>query len=307
MKKIMKWLEETFQPKMNKFANNRWVSSLKDTINQIMPLIFLGSIFAVLTLPSEIKGFEWFANFWTPFGWTMGVIGMMIAFLLPMILMEKFRMRGSRFVAAIAGMILYAMIISPQLVKDGVVGFSHDSFGSSGMFISMISGFFVAFVFKTLRKISFFKEDTSLPDFVRTWFDQMLPVGLIVIFGWVLIFIFNFDLYLAIQSIFVPLKSVMSNIWGFTLVNFIVVFLYSLGISGWILFPITAPVYLQNIELNINEGAQMFATQSFDYAYLKIGGLACTLGLVILMLTMKSKKIDLLRSRIYCTLNIQYQ
>lgn len=291
MKKIMKWLEETFQPKMNKFANNRWVSSLKDTINQIMPLIFLGSIFAVLTLPSEIKGFEWFANFWTPFGWTMGVIGMMIAFLLPMILMEKFRMRGSRFVAAIAGMILYAMIISPQLVKDGVVGFSHDSFGSSGMFISMISGFFVAFVFKTLRKISFFKEDTSLPDFVRTWFDQMLPVGLIVIFGWVLIFIFNFDLYLAIQSIFVPLKSVMSNIWGFTLVNFIVVFLYSLGISGWILFPITAPVYLQNIELNINEGAQMFATQSFDYAYLKIGGLACTLGLVILMLTMKSKKL----------------
>lgn len=287
----MKWLEETFQPKMNKFANNRWVSSLKDTINQIMPLIFLGSIFAVLTLPSEIKGFEWFANFWTPFGWTMGVIGMMIAFLLPMILMEKFRMRGSRFVAAIAGMILYAMIISPQLVKDGVVGFSHDSFGSSGMFISMISGFFVAFVFKTLRKISFFKEDTSLPDFVRTWFDQMLPVGLIVIFGWVLIFIFNFDLYLAIQSIFVPLKSVMSNIWGFTLVNFIVVFLYSLGISGWILFPITAPVYLQNIELNINEGAQMFATQSFDYAYLKIGGLACTLGLVILMLTMKSKKL----------------
>ncbi|EOL41549.1 PTS system, lactose/cellobiose family IIC component [Enterococcus phoeniculicola] len=291
MKKIMKWLEETFQPKMNKFANNRWVSSLKDTINQIMPLIFLGSIFAVLTLPSEIKGFEWFANFWTPFGWTMGVIGMMIAFLLPMILMEKFRMRGSRFVAAIAGMILYAMIISPQLVKDGVVGFSHDSFGSSGMFISMISGFFVAFIFKTLRKISFFKEDTSLPDFVRTWFDQMLPVGLIVIFGWVLIFIFNFDLYLAIQSIFVPLKSVMSNIWGFTLVNFIVVFLYSLGISGWILFPITAPVYLQNIELNINEGAQMFATQSFDYAYLKIGGLACTLGLVILMLTMKSKKL----------------
>lgn len=294
MKKFMNWLETSFQPKMNKFANNRWVSGLKDTINQVMPLIFLGSVFAVLTLPSNIEGFEWFANFWTPFGWTMGVLGIMISFLLPMVLLEKFRMRGSRYVGAIAGLILYAMIITPQLIIDESVGFGHAAFGSSGMFISMISGFFVAFVFKTLGKISFFKEDSNLPDFVRTWFDQMLPIGIIVVIGWVLIFILKFDLYLAIQSIFFPLKSVLSTPWGFILMNFIVVLLYSMGISGWILFPITTPVYLENIESNISLGTQFFATQSFDYAYLKIGGLACTLGLVILMMFAKSKKLSAL-------------
>lgn len=295
MKKFMSWLEHSFAPKMSKFANNRWVSGLKDTINQVMPLIFLGSIFAVLTLPSDISGFEWFANFWTPFGWTMGVLGIMIAYLLPMILMEKFRMRGSRHIASVAGLILYLMVITPQLVADNSIGFGHSAFGSSGMFISMITGFLVAFVFKTVGQMSFFKDDSSLPDFVRDWFDAMLPIGIIVVFGWVLIFLLEFDLYLAIQSIFNPLKSVLSNIWGFTLMNFLVIFLYSMGVSGWILFPISTPVFLENIERNINEGAQLFATQSWDYAYLKVGGLAATLGLVLLMVFVaRSKKMKAL-------------
>lgn len=89
MKNMMSWLENSFAPKMSKFANNPWIAGIKDTVNQIMPLIFLGSIFCVLTLPSAIQGFEWFSNFWTPFGWTMSVIGLMMAFLLPINLMEN--------------------------------------------------------------------------------------------------------------------------------------------------------------------------------------------------------------------------
>ena len=295
MKKMMKWLEESFQPKMSKFANNPWIAGIKDTVNQIMPLIFLGSVFCVLTLPSAIKGFEWFSNFWTPFGWTMSVVGLMMAFLLPMNLMDKFRMRKNRQVAAIAGMILYGMTITPQLVTDASIGFSHSAFGSSGMFISMITGCLVAFVFKMIGKISFFKEDSALPDFVRAWFDQMLPIGIIVLVAWVLIDILGFDLYLAIQSIFKPLQSVYSTIWGFTLMNFICMFLYSMGISGWILTPITTPVLLANIESNIAQGTNFFATSSWDYAYLKIGGLACTLSLVLFMVILsKSKKLKAL-------------
>lgn len=113
MKNMMSWLENSFAPKMSKFANNPWIAGIKDTVNQIMPLIFLGSIFCVLTLPSAIQGFEWFSNFWTPFGWTMSVIGLMMAFLLPINLMEKFRMRKNRYCAAIAGMILYGITITP--------------------------------------------------------------------------------------------------------------------------------------------------------------------------------------------------
>ena len=266
-----------------------------DSWYQIMPLIFLGSIFCVLTLPSAIQGFEWFSNFWTPFGWTMSVIGLMMAFLLPINLMEKFRMRKNRYCAAIAGMILYGITITPQLTADAAIGFSHNAFGSSGMFISMITGCITALVFKLIGKISFFKEDSALPDFVRQWFDQMLPIGIIVVGGWLLINVCGFDLYLAIQSIFKPLQSVYSTIWGFTLMNLICMLLYSMGISGWVLTPITTPILLANIEANISQGANYFATSSWDYAYLKIGGLACTLSLVLFMVFLsKSKKLKAL-------------
>ncbi len=291
----MNWLENSFAPKMSKFANNSWITALKDTINQIMPLIFLGSVFCVLTLPSAIKGLEWFSNFWTPYGWTMSVIGLMMAFLLPMNLMEKFRMRKNRYCAAIAGMILYGITITPQLTADKAVGFSHSAFGSGGMFIAMITSIIVALVFKAIGKMSFFKEDSALPDFVRQWFDQMLPIGLVVIGGWLLINVCGFDLYVAVQSIFKPLQSIYSNIWGFTLVCFITVLLYSMGISVWILTPITTPILLANIEANISQGAHYFVTTSWNYAYCTIGGTASTLSLVIFMTFLaKSNKLKAL-------------
>ena len=168
-------------------------------------------------------------------------------------------MRKNRYCAAIAGMILYGITITPQLTADAAIGFSHNAFGSSGMFISMITGCITALVFKLIGKISFFKEDSALPDFVRQWFDQMLPIGIIVVGGWLLINVCGFDLYLAIQSIFKPLQSVYSTIWGFTLMNLICMLLYSMGISGWILTPITTPILLANIEANISQGANYFA------------------------------------------------
>ncbi len=295
MKKIMSWLENSFAPKLSKFANNPWITALKDTVNQIMPLIFLGSLFCVLTLPSAIKGFEWCSNFWIPYGWTMSVIGLMMAFLLPINLMEKFRLRKNRYYAAIAGMILYGITITPQLTADKAIGFSHSAFGSGGMFISMITSIIVALVFRAIGKMSFFKEDSALPDFVRQWFDQMLPIGLIVIGGWLLINVCGFDLYLAIQSIFKPLQFIYSNIGGFALVTLISVILYSMGISVWILTPITTPILLANIEANISQGAHYFVTPSFNYAYLTIGGVGCTFGLVLFMTFLaKSNKLKAL-------------
>ena len=106
MEKIMNWLEQTFSPAMNKINHNVWIITLKDSINQVMPLIFLGSIFSMLTLPGSVFGWTWWPDFWTPQGWTMGMISLMISFLLPFNLMEKVRLRQSRFIAGISGLIL---------------------------------------------------------------------------------------------------------------------------------------------------------------------------------------------------------
>ena len=59
MNKFLNWMETKFSPKMNKINHNIWVTTLKDSINQVMPLIFLGSIFSMLTLPGDIFQWEW--------------------------------------------------------------------------------------------------------------------------------------------------------------------------------------------------------------------------------------------------------
>ncbi len=294
MKKIIDWLEKTFTPAMSKINHNVWIITLKDSINQAMPLIFLGSIFSMLTLPGSAFGWEWWPNFWTPQGWTMGMISLMIAFLLPFNLMEKLRLKRSRFIAGISGIILFAITITPQLQADSAIGFSHSAFGAGGMFIAIVTGIITGTVFKVFGKFSFFKEDSAIPDFIRAWFDQLLPIAIIVVFGWVLIGILGFDLYNAVLNIFRPLQGFAETFLGFMIIQWLSTVLYSMGISAWILTPITTPIALAGIEANISSGAANVFTSSFGYAYLYIGGTGCTLALAIMLCFSKSQKLKAL-------------
>lgn len=60
MNKFMKWLNESFAPKMQKINNNPWILTIKESIMQVMPLIFLGSIFCILTIPGDY--ISWWAE-----------------------------------------------------------------------------------------------------------------------------------------------------------------------------------------------------------------------------------------------------
>lgn len=294
MNKFLDWMRDSFSPKMNKINHNIWVVTLKDSINQVMPLIFVSSIFAMLTLPGSIFQWEWWPNFWTPNGWTMGVISIMMAFLVPYNLMEKCRLRRSRIIAGISGLILYMIAVTPQLVADNAVGFSHSAFGAGGMFIAIITGIITGLIIRGYGKFTFFKEDSVLPDFIKSWFDQMLPVATIVILGWVCIDILHFDFYNLVLNIFSPLQAFTETFWGFLAIDLITVILYSMGISAWVLTPITTPIKLAAITANMAGVAANVFTNSFGYAYMTIGGCGCTLGLALLLLTSKSSKLKAL-------------
>ena len=297
MNGLIKWLENSFSPKMNKVNNNVWIVTLKDSIMQALPLIFLGSVFCMLAIVEEYITLPF--TFWTPFGWTMGMISLIIAFLIPFNLMEKKRLRKQRINAAMAGVILFLIIISPQVLveqADGsAFGFSHSSLGAGGMFIAIVAGLFAGFVMSMFGKFSFFKEDSVIPDFVRSWFDAMLPISIVVISGWVLVDIVGLDVYNLVLSIFMPLKNVVETPWGFSLMMLVVCFLYSLGISTWVLTPVINPVLLAAIQANIDGNALNLVTDPTIYsAYLWMGGIGCTMPLVFMLMRSKSKKLKAL-------------
>lgn len=301
MKNLINWLQNSFSPKMNKINNNVWVTSIKDSIMQTLPFIFLGSVFCMLAILNDY--FPSLPSFWTPFGWTMGKISLFVAFLIPFNLMEKKRLRKQRFIAGMSSLILFLIVVTPQVEFDKAIGFGHASLGAGGMFIAIFCGIFTGYIMGLFGKFSFFKEDSVIPDFVRSWFDAMLPIAIIICTGWIVVLIMKIDLYNAVLAIFMPLSQFIQSPFGFILIMFIYCFLYSMGISSWVLTPVTSPVFLAAITTNIalvqagtaTASNLNLATSSTIYStYLWVGGIGCTLPLVIMLIRSKSKKLSAL-------------
>ncbi|HBF38505.1 MAG TPA: PTS sugar transporter subunit IIC [Firmicutes bacterium] len=301
MKALMKWLETSFTPKMNKVNSNAWVMTLKDSIMQTLPFILLGSIFCLLAILNDY--FPKLPSFWEPFGWTLGKISLFIAFLIPFNLMEKKHLRKQRLIAGMTSLVLFLMIITPQVTADKTIGFGHKALGAGGMFIAIFAGIFTGFIMSLFGKFSFFKEDSVVPDFVRSWFDSLLPIGIVICTGWIVVLLMKVDIYNIICSIFMPIAGFIETPYGFALIMFLSCFLYSMGISGWVLTPITKPIYLAAITANIALAAtgihtasklNVVTAETVYSAYLWIGGVGCTLPLVIMMIRSKCKSLNAL-------------
>lgn len=298
MNTFVKWLETSFAPRMNKINSNVWIVSLKDSIMQILPFILLGSLFCLFAILNNY--IPSLPSFWTPFGWTMGKISLFIAFLIPFNLMEKMRYRKQRLIAGMTSLVLFLMIVSPQVVLDGSIGFGHASLGAGGMFIAIVAGLYTGFIMSQFGKFSFFKKESVIPDFVRSWFDSMLPIGVVVVTGWIFVLILKVDIYNILLSIFMPLANLMESPFGFVAIMFLYTFLYSMGISSWVLTPVTQPVLLAAITANIalassgSADLNLVTSETIFSAYLWVGGVGCTMPLVIMMITSKSKSINTL-------------
>lgn len=167
----------------------------------------------------------------------------------------------------------------------------------------MLTGVIVCIVFNLFGKFSFFKEDSAIPDFVRQWFDALLPIGIIVFGGFLIVQVFNVNLYQICVNIFMPLQGVLNTWYGFILMNFFTCFIYSMGISSWVLTPVTEPVKLASITANIAllaagtataANLNMFTESLIYCTYLWWGGIACTLPLVVMLAFSKSKKLKAL-------------
>lgn len=315
MDKLISWLEGSFAPKMNKVVENPWILTIKNSVMQALPLIFLGSIFSLLTIPENYL--DWWPNFWTPYGWTFGIVSLIVAFLIPYnLLMHKGHKRAA-INGGIAGVILFLISLNPQFLADeasmiesGEAAWVRISgiggFGAGGMFLAIIAGLVAAAVLNKFADFSFFKPTSVIPDFVKDWFNSMLPIGLVTILGWILTDpkFLNLNLYQLVVAAFMPLQNVVNMPGGFILAMFLFCFLYSMGISTWVLTPVFTPVLLANAAANTAlaqageataQNLALFTDATIYSGYLWIGGIGCTLSLVLMMaFTAKSNQLKTL-------------
>ncbi|MDR2768627.1 MAG: PTS transporter subunit EIIC [Treponema sp.] len=289
--KAMAWLEDSFAPALNRAAKNIWVETIKDALMQILPLILVGSLVTVFAILQDF--IPNFPNLWTFSSYTMGLIGLFIAFLIPFNYMERKKQPKMRIVSGMTAVCLFALILRLENLAEA----DYSALGAGGMFVSIIVGVVVAMVMSLFANFSIFSKSSAIPDFVRFWFDSMIPIILLITAGWFIVYFLDFNLFEFLQGLFRPLVAISESFAGFVLIYFVMCFLYSLGISTWVYYAVLNPIMLAGIAANMEAvaaglPATHIMTQEVVYnAFLCIGGTGATLPLVLMLMASKLKRL----------------
>lgn len=295
MNKFMNYVEVHIAPLIRKIGQNIWISATQEAILAAVPATLVGS---VATLISVFKGFgltflpdlSMLSNF------SFGLFGLFLAYQLPCIIMEKKRHRKVARQAGLAGLGLFLLLVFPSFNEEGNLVLTTANLGAGGMLNALVSGYITAIVFNVFANHSFFKEDSSLPSFIITWFDSIIPWTLCLLFGILLTFTLEFDLIEAIRALLLPISTFSQSFGGFILVIALILFMYSFGISAWIIYPLLSLIWMEGQNANLALVAQgltpvnIHTYEVFQMCF--IGGQGATLALCLFMAFLaKSKRV----------------
>lgn len=298
MQKFMDYTAEVVAPKLQKIAQNPYISGMQAAILKCVPMVFVSSLVTIYNQVGKHVTLPSIAPIST---YTFGLISLFYAFLVPFFILERKGNNKAKFVGGMTGLALYMMLVNPTVNEAGLYCYNISNFGAGGLFVAIVSGLFTVFVFNLFAKVNIFKEDSPLPDFCKEWFDTMFPVAAVIIVGFLLVFLLQFDLYTFISNLFIPIINIANTYIGFVLLYMIPTVLYTMGISGWVFQPILNPV--STAALAANEAAVAAGTRlpylyvgGVPTAYLSLGGRGVTFILVIYMIFSKAKSLKALGS-----------
>jgi len=255
MNKFMNYVEQHVAPLIRKIGQNIWISATQEAILAAVPATLVGS---VATLISVFRGFglSFLPDLSMLSSFSFGLFGLFLAYQLPCIIMEKKRHRKVARQAGLAGLGLFLLLVYPSFNEDGNLVLTTANLGAGGMLNALVSGYITAIVFNIFVNHSFFKEDSALPSFIITWFDSIIPWTLCLLFGILLTFTLEFDLIEAIRALLLPISTFSQSFGGFILVVTLILFMYSFGISAWIIFPLLSLIWMEGQNANLALVAQ---------------------------------------------------
>lgn len=283
----MTWMTDKFAPKVNKIAKNTWIASIQESILTAMPMVFIGSFATILSIFNEY--WSWFPDFSPLSTFSFGLFSIFLTFLIPQAVIRNKGIKGVEKQAGLAGVAFFLIVIFPSFSTDGgKITFDLNAFGTGGMIAALIAGLFVGFLMSIFSKLKLIDEDSPIPDFVAVWFNTLIPIIVILLIGWLFTFQLNINLYEMVNSIFLPLVNLGSGFWGFLIINFLAYsFLYTFGISSWVLYPVVVSIALPAIAQNqanhaAGEAVSNIFTAEVAQLFL-IGGGGSTLTLCIML------------------------
>ena len=298
MNTFMNWLADSFVPKSNKILSKPWISALGSTMQKVIPFILTGSVIFLYNV--LVSFFPSLPDLGPISDFSFGIISLIVAFTIANQCMEKLGHPSYMINAGIASIGVFLMVAIPIGEDADSISALMNHVSASGIAVAMITGLFTSIIFHLWAKLQFLK-DSSIPDFVSTWINTVVPnlisLGVIMI----MVKLMEVNVYAAIISIFTPLIQIGQTLPGLVLMCFTLAFFYTLGISSWTFNAITTPILMAGVQANLEQIAAGQAathivshTTFWSISFITMGGVCATLALNVLMCFSKSKQLKTL-------------
>lgn len=295
MKIFMKWLTDSFAPKMNKAVENPWVAAVSQAMMRVLPFILVGSlVFFYNVFKDYIPGLP---DIFIIARFSFMFIGIFIAFLIPYNLMELKHKNKFQVTAGLLGFASFIMCLNPSFDENSMMNVDFSVFGPSGIMVAIVIGLVVAFLFNLWTRFGFLEDSTTIPSFLANWINSIVPIFVTLFLVMFIVSGLQINITELINKLFSPIASFGQSYLGIVFMCLTPAILYSCGISSWAFGAISTPVYMAGINANIAAIAAggvatniVTSETVFTAALITMGGMGATLPLVILMMISKSKK-----------------
>lgn len=292
MEAVQNWITAHIVPIMNKLTATYWFGIISDAVLYIVPFSMVS---AIPSLWNIVRRFVTVLPDISPLtSYSFGLVGMFMAFIIPHNVAVKEGRKDRSMIAGFTGIGTFMLCMKPEVLETGQTAFEMYKFGAGGMFTAMVVGFVVGFIYKRMARMSFFSEDSLIPDFVKNWFDNIVAVLLSLFLGWLVTYIVQIDVFTAVAIILSPVTNFAQTLPGTIAIPLVMDTFYFFGISGWVFSPIQQSIQKAALAENMELYAAGLAPVNINAygitRYIMIGGEGATLPLAFYMLFAKSKK-----------------
>ena len=299
MKKIMLWITDKFAPKMNKVVENPWVAAVAGSMMKGLPFILAGSLISFYNVfrsyVSALPDLGKVADL------SFGFISIFLAFLVANQCMEKKKLSRYTIVAGLISIAVFVMFSMPEFNEQGEIILTFNRMGATGMLVAMLVGLFTGCIFNLYSKLHILENNVTIPDFVTEWINNLIPILCILLISTTIVFTIQFDIFDFILSLFSPLQNFGQTLPGFVLICLIPAVLYTLGVSNWLFYAASLPIFMAGIQGNIEavaagkEAVNIVTSETvFTAALITMGGMGATLPLNVMMMFSKAKKLKVM-------------
>ncbi|UXS76046.1 lactose-specific PTS transporter subunit EIIC [Staphylococcus chromogenes] len=308
MNKLIGFIEKG-KPFFVKLSRNIYLRAIRDGFISAMPVILFSSIFLLIAYVPNIFGFTWpkhiEAAIMKPYGYTMGVVGLLVAGTTAKALTDAYNRRLEstnqiNFISTMLASICGFLFLAANPLEEG--GFANAFMGTKGLLTAFLSAFVTVIIYNICVKNNVtIKMPKEVPPNISQVFKDLIPFTLVILVLYSLDLtvraLINTNVAEAIVKLFEPLFTAADGYVGITLIFGAFALFWFVGIHGpSIVEPAIAAITYANIETNFKmlqagEHAEKILTPGTQMFIVTMGGTGATLVVpFIFMWLSKSKR-----------------